>query len=171
MNFKQWLNEIAPGDYGNLVPGWRGGAKGPFSDPKRMPHDPLFWRNHDFKKQKSQADLEKATQDMEKDPSPESKSKYAQASADALLGLMPTVPESKPRGEYQGWTNWDTWLVGLWVSNERKHYEVLRGKSAAYLQKYVSQSKYRRELDNFASGEEVPVDLDMVNWEEVKDTL
>jgi len=170
LNFRQWLEIAGTGKYSDLVPGWRGGPKGPYADPKRMPSDPMFWRNHDFQKQWAARELEDAKKRHELDPEDEGKRKgFAQATADALWSAMPVVPDSKPRGEYEGYTNWDTWAVALWANNERKHYEATRMKPAAFLKKYAL--RYKREIYRFYSDEEGDesrqVDFDMVNWDEL----
>lgn len=43
--------------------------------------------------------------------------------------------------EYNGWTNWDTWAVGLWADNERRFNDQKWAmlKRAAY---YKSKGKY-----------------------------
>lgn len=34
---------------------------------------------------------------------------------------------------YQGWANRDTWLVGLWINNDRGNYEFVRRNKKALL--------------------------------------
>lgn len=177
MNFRDWIkNEIAGvGDYESLVPGWRGSPKGPFTDPKRMEHDPLFWRNYAFKKQQAAAELEKAKSELKADPkSREAKEKYGQAMAGSLWSAMPTVREAKPRGEYQGHANWDTWAVMLWATNERESYETLRRtarSSMSHEKKLESIRRYlkrhKREIDDIAGDEDTTVDWDVVDWESI----
>lgn len=169
MNFRQWLEIAGTGNYGDLVPGWRGGPKGPFADPKRMPSDPMFWRNHEFQKQWAAKELEDAKRRHELDPEdPDKRKAYGQAIGGSMMSAVPIVPSGKPRGEYQGFTNWDTWAVALWASNERKHYEALRMKPADFFKKYAM--RHKREIDRFFSDEEgdepKQVDFDMVDWED-----
>lgn len=166
MNFTQWLAEITAGDYGKFVPGWKGGPKGPFEDPKRMPMDPKFWRDYQFKKGEAEKEFEKAKSAYEKTPEdPETKQRYTQAAAGSLWSATPTVPESKPYGEYQGYSNWDTWAFSLWASNERDVYEAIRNKihSPEALEKFAR--RHKRRINKF-SGEGEEVDLDLVNWPE-----
>jgi hypothetical protein len=161
--FMQWLTEISAGDYRQLVPGWKGGPKGPFEDPKRMSMDPKFWRDYYFKKAEAEKELKKAKSAYEKAPEdPEAKDRYTQAAASSLWSAMPTVPESKPYGEYQGWSNWDTWAFSLWASNEYDVYQTIMDtiKTPKDLEKFARRNK--RRIAKFMDD----VDLDLVNWPE-----
>jgi len=169
MDFKTWLNEITAGDYGALVPGWEGDPKGPFEDPKRMPHDPKFWRNYYYQKEKAEKELEQAEKELKKDRSQEAKEKYGQAMAGALWSAIPTVPESKPRGEYQGYPTWDTWALLLWADNNREPYEKFRkyAKMDDDLAKTIMRryaKRHKKDVDEIGAYK---VDLDEVDWDKV----
>jgi len=166
MDFKTWLNEITA-DYGDLVPGWRGDPEGPFEDPKRMQSDPKFWRDYHYKKEKAAKDLEKAEKEHETDPSRANKKKLGQAMGASLWSAMPTIPDSKPRGEYQGYSSWDTWVVLLWANNERDTVEKFRKYARMkdpekWFKRYVK--RHKKVVDEFGAYK---VDLDYVDWDEV----
>jgi len=164
MDFRAWLSE----DYSSLVPGWRGEPEGLFEDPKRMHLDPKYWRDYYYRKEKAEKDLERAKKKAEEEPSSrEAQKELGQALGAVLWSAVPTVPDPKPRGEYQGWTNWDTWAVALWANNERIHHETLRKYARMKnpierFKKYVSRRK--KSVDQIGAYK---VDLDFVNWDEI----
>ena len=111
--------------------------------------------------------LKKAKVAHEKTPEdPEIRKKYGQAAAGALISGMPIVPEGKPYGEYQGWSNWDTWAFALWASNDYGAYTTIMddivNKGPKALEKWA-----RRNKSHIAKAAGEDVDLDLVNWAEV----
>ncbi len=67
--------------------------------------------------------------------------------------------------KYQGWTNYNTWLVALWVRNEKTLYEKLGEKSLEDLIKEIKPevSPWFSELIDSALAE--------VNWKEISEEL
>jgi len=70
---------------------------------------------------------------------------------------------------YNGWTNYETWNVGLWLMNEEPLYHetmriVARPNAAAELESFV------RELAPNGFETE-PYSLDDVNWDELAESL
>lgn len=57
--------------------------------------------------------------------------------------------------KYNGWTNYDTWLVALWLHNDRQNDERLRSFSKEDIAEFGLD-----ELQLFYYGDEV-------NWSEV----
>ena len=143
--FKDWLNEIA-GDYSDFVTGWRGKqSQGPFADPQRKPYDPLRKRNAQFRH----------------DPS-------SSPDDDMWFGV-PDKPDPKPKGEYEGWTNWDTWAIALWAKNSATTTAVFRELSKGKhgpkkMAIFCHMPEKRKELIRFHTRD---VDLKDVDWNEL----
>lgn len=79
-------------------------------------------------------------------------------------------------GEYQGWSNWETWCVNLWIGNELDLYEDL----VAIIQERTTielKAKHLSEVVEVLIDEEIMVNslsddlvtraLERVNWEEI----
>lgn len=181
INFRQFLEITGPGKYSDLVPGWKGHPEGPFVDPKRKSNDPLHWRNYDYQKQVSDLQYDKARSEYEARPEDKkAREDFVKATSDALSSAMPTVPEGKPRGEYEGWSNWDTWAVNLWITNESDTYKKFRNKPASYIKRYILLPSYKKKIWNFHRDYEdrnKPVDIsdnvdfDMVDWEQIAEKM
>ena len=63
--------------------------------------------------------------------------------------------------EYNGWKNWDTWNVNLWITNEEHSYLYCKNKSADFIR-------------NFIVGNVVMTDganLDLVDWNAIAEGL
>ena len=72
------------------------------------------------------------------------------------------------RKEYNGWTNYETWLTALWIDNDRYLAEELQGASAETLKDW-----YHHQIDVlFPQGDGLFSDIlnahsREVNWEEI----
>ena len=60
--------------------------------------------------------------------------------------------------EYNGWTNRETWLVGLWFEPETI-------SDVNYLEEYLSEE--HEKLPGFFKD---CIDLDAINWEELRES-
>ena len=77
---------------------------------------------------------------------------------------------SNPEPTYQGWTNRETWLVHLWLTNEYNTYQGCRGLNAYGIERYVD--------DIVASNGPTDFFLDLVNaalvrvdWDEIANAI
>lgn len=84
----------------------------------------------------------------------------------------------EPDGTYQGWTNYETWCVSLWLNNEYPCYTALNNIAAAdeedspsfaekELQQFVEQQYDMPETGLFADL--LTTALARVNWRQIID--
>lgn len=80
--------------------------------------------------------------------------------------------------EYNGWTNYETWLVNLWLTNEEWSAEELRsiannGQRRDYrkeeLKSYVEDEMLALHKLNGLASDLIGSALSMVNWYEILD--
>ena len=167
-DFMVWLNEIATGEYGKLVPGWKGGGQGPFDEPLRATLDPLWKRNIDYQELVAKTEFNQAKAAYEKNPSdPKVQKRYAKAMAD-MFSTGPILPPGKPPVDepHQDYDNYYTFAIATWLGNDREHHRALWGKnkSPEEIEQYVKRNMKRA----IRKGEfEEEIDLRFVNWEEV----
>ena len=100
---------------------------------------------------------------------------------------METMTEKKDT-TYNGWTNYETWNVALWLDNDRTEYEVTRSKARAYriggalhegrtaagefadwLQEYVDET--RPEIPASMWSDLLSAAFSEVNWYEIAENL
>ena len=77
---------------------------------------------------------------------------------------------------YNGWTNRETWLVSLWLNNDRDSYELLNNvlglstsnaRKAEKLQNLIEDQMYDLELEASLWSDLLSTALAKVNWLEV----
>lgn len=70
--------------------------------------------------------------------------------------------------KYNGWTNRDTWLVALWIDNDRTNYKTV-GRNKDNFLKY-SDEAFRKTLSylNYGSDE---VDFSQVDLDEIREVI
>jgi hypothetical protein len=82
---------------------------------------------------------------------------------------------------YNGWSNYETWLVHLWLSNDQTVYDTLRAEAleavtsdALYHAKNVIKNWVENELEQFLEGRAASMFVDLlrgalseVNWYEI----
>lgn len=76
---------------------------------------------------------------------------------------------------YNGWTNWETWVVNLWIINEESSYWALceladRHKGKIPMKRAVEfvQSLYGSMFTRFP---EKDLDPKKINWKELRDNF
>ena len=70
--------------------------------------------------------------------------------------------------EYNGWTNWETWQVNLWVQNEYNNYKYIIEEMP-----YTPFKAQRIALEIYPEGTpdmKGAYELDEVNWEEIAES-
>lgn len=60
--------------------------------------------------------------------------------------------------KHNGWTNWDTWNVQLWLANDERAYRIMR--------RSTDIERDARELMEIM-GNPDDADLDNVDWDEI----
>ena len=70
---------------------------------------------------------------------------------------------------YNGWTNWETWNVNLWIENERPlYYEKVRFLREASEVNAISVWVFCKAVfPNGTPDMKTPTELDDVNWDEI----
>lgn len=62
------------------------------------------------------------------------------------------------RPEYEGWRNYETWAVGLWLANDEGLYDGAR-EVAARGSKYLMESAMHDYVESILFGDEAPATL------------
>lgn len=89
------------------------------------------------------------------------------------------------KSEYQGWKNYPTWAIALWMDNDRASYDQARGMARAALEAKSEREAQLRLADHLKGwwtdqepdlGANVWSDLltsalDEVNWDEIAKNL
>jgi len=83
------------------------------------------------------------------------------------------------RKEYNGWTNYETWVTKLWLDNDENSYrywacEATRAKDTAILAKQLEREHEDAIPENMTSGlyaDLLTSALSEVNWEEIAEVL
>ena len=90
--------------------------------------------------------------------------------------------EQKEAGKYNGWTNYETWAVSLWIDNEESSYRYWRQEAARYEQDIADKedaicglaAQLKQEISDEAPTDEPSVYSDLlnaalseVNWAEI----
>ena len=78
------------------------------------------------------------------------------------------------QNKYNGWTNYETWLVNLWLNNEEESERELRhisrmSKSAEKLREWVQDMVC--EDGGSLKGDLINTALNAVNWQEIVETV
>jgi hypothetical protein len=68
--------------------------------------------------------------------------------------------------EYNGWANWETWNVVLWVSNDEGLYSIAKG-----YKDWDSFAEEMAELENYTTPDHVAWDLPCLDRKELNDFL
>jgi hypothetical protein len=70
---------------------------------------------------------------------------------------------------YNGWTNWDTWNVNLWLTNEEGLYHT--ALSTIKFNLPMLREVRLREVAKSAIPESEDIDYSEVNWSEIVEAL
>lgn len=82
------------------------------------------------------------------------------------------------KAEYQGWSNYETWAVALWIDNDRGLYEAVQEMKGEFEESYELGDAIKSFMDEIIFDEDVekvsPVSKDLltgalseVNWREI----
>jgi hypothetical protein len=93
--------------------------------------------------------------------------------------------ERKEAEKYNGWTNYETWAVSLWIDNEESSYRYWRQEAARYQQDIADKEdaicglagQLKQEISDEAPTDEPSVYSDLlnaalseVNWAEIAES-
>lgn len=77
--------------------------------------------------------------------------------------------------EYNGWANWETWNVALWVTNDGEYvYQEARSaarRGPSVIREYVEEYVGLDKLSGTLAGDLVAGQLASVDWYEVAENL
>ncbi|HSG62642.1 MAG TPA: hypothetical protein VLA24_14535 [Pseudomonadales bacterium] len=79
---------------------------------------------------------------------------------------------SKEEYGYNGWTNWDTWNVALWIDNDEPTYRYRRRYCGAGAWNATRAESFCREVfPNGTPDMDTPAEQSMesVDWQEIAD--
>ena len=84
---------------------------------------------------------------------------------------LPTAREAQNETEYNGWPNWTTWNVALWLGNDEALYNAMRDE-AARLDYHVTASQARRfAMAWFGSTTRDGAQLRFCRWQSIADMM
>jgi hypothetical protein len=70
---------------------------------------------------------------------------------------------SKVDEEYNGWSNYETWLVALWLNNDQESYGLLQEICSAQVSDYRKGERIEELIRELYLGDEVGMTADLVN--------
>lgn len=93
---------------------------------------------------------------------------YIQSQVQKSLDRVSAMFEEEETNErYQGWTNWDTWNVHLWITNEALTYRFARScKDPEGLMWLILGDDYLQEMPLYHDTK-----FYRVNWQEIHDSI
>jgi len=76
---------------------------------------------------------------------------------------------------YNGWKNYETWAVNLWLNNEAGHYHMIREQAsvldiyelATYIREYVEEMMDALDIPTSMFSDLLNAALSEVNWDEI----
>jgi len=93
---------------------------------------------------------------------------------DAGSGMRLLDSDEYPTKRYNGWTNYETWLVNLWIGNERGSYEYWREESQSVWNE-ATPGEYdwqtREQQATYALSKHLEEELDENMPEEIREAL
>ncbi|MHA1289420.1 MAG: DUF7249 family protein [Candidatus Thorarchaeota archaeon] len=73
---------------------------------------------------------------------------------------------------YNGWSNYETWAVNLWLTNDQATYQMVSSlPSAEAIKDFVSQWRHQVCLPSGLFADLLTTSLQRVNWYEIYDGL
>jgi len=80
---------------------------------------------------------------------------------------------AKQETSYNGWTNWETWVVNLYLTNDYDLYKLVCEFADTHNGEATEEQWYRFTLGllNLKTMEREPIRSDKVNWEELAKNL
>jgi hypothetical protein len=73
--------------------------------------------------------------------------------------------------EYNGWTNWETWNVNLWMtSNDSSLYAEVQSWAWSYSEDSAKELFLKHYPSGKTPDENSDADFSKVNWVEIKDS-
>jgi hypothetical protein len=71
---------------------------------------------------------------------------------------------------YNGWSNRETWLVNLWLTNDEATYNETRGMNGMKLNDYVDELLESSSIDGFFA-DLINAALSRVHWNEISESM
>lgn len=64
---------------------------------------------------------------------------------------------------YNGWSNYETWLVALWLNNDQESYALLQEIRSPQVSEYHKSERIEELVREFYLGDEGGMTADLVN--------
>ncbi len=65
--------------------------------------------------------------------------------------------------QYNGWNNYETWLVALWLNNDQESYRLLQEIRSTQVSEHRKSERIEELVREFYLGDEVDMTADLVN--------
>ena len=74
--------------------------------------------------------------------------------------------EHAQENKYNGWANYETWNVSLWINNNERLYDIAKDSKD-----YAEFIAFTKDIDITMTGDKVKYDNKLVNVDEINDML
>ena len=76
--------------------------------------------------------------------------------------------------KYNGWKNWETWVVNLWITNDEQHYNYFMKKAGKGLEELKSSILSRLNIIKDLDKEDrkyIKNNPSIIDWQEIYEGL
>ena len=74
--------------------------------------------------------------------------------------------EHAKENNYNGWANYETWNVSLWINNNERLYDIAKD-----CKDYAEFIAFTKDIDITMTGDKVKFDNELVNVDEINDMI
>jgi hypothetical protein len=74
--------------------------------------------------------------------------------------------EHAQENKYNGWANYETWNISLWINNNERLYDIAKD-----CKDYAEFIAFTKDIDITMTGDKVKYDNELVNVDEINEML